>query len=129
MAENKTQATAKCVPEFLEQIEDPARKADCKTISALMEKLSSSKPKMWGDSIVGIGDYRILPLVILFAAMTPFILMETIAQDRNHPGFSERVAERDLMVKDGIENYPYHPVEDPKVLLAMRLVPRHLFVP
>jgi protein-L-isoaspartate(D-aspartate) O-methyltransferase len=33
------------------------------------------------------------------------------------------------MVKDGIENYPYHPVEDPKVLLAMRLVPRHLFVP
>ena len=43
MAENKTQPTAKSVPEFLEQIEDPKRKADCKTISALMEKLSGSK--------------------------------------------------------------------------------------
>jgi len=44
MAENKTQATTKSVPEFLEQIEDPGRKADCKTISVLMEKLSGSKP-------------------------------------------------------------------------------------
>ena len=58
MAENKTQATTKSVPEFLEQIEDPGRKADCKTISALMEKLSGSKPKMWGEAIVGFGDYR-----------------------------------------------------------------------
>ena len=73
--------------------------------------------------------HYILPFVILFSGLAPFMSLETIAQDRNHPGFSERVAERDLMVKDGIENYPYHPVEDPKVLLAMRLVPRHLFVP
>ena len=51
MAENKTQPTAKSVPEFLEQIEDPKRRADSKTIAALMEKLSGSKPKMWGDSI------------------------------------------------------------------------------
>jgi len=58
MAENKTKPTTKSVPEFLEQIEDPKRKADCKTISALMERLSSSKPKMWGDAIVGFGDYR-----------------------------------------------------------------------
>jgi len=58
MAENKTQPTAKSVPQFLEQIEDPKRKADCKTISALMEKLSGSKPKMWGETIVGFGDYR-----------------------------------------------------------------------
>ena len=58
MAENKTQPTAKSVPEFLEQIEDPKRKADCKIIAVLMEKLSGSKPKMWGDSIVGFGDYR-----------------------------------------------------------------------
>jgi protein-L-isoaspartate(D-aspartate) O-methyltransferase len=33
------------------------------------------------------------------------------------------------MVKQGIENYPYHPVKDPRVLKAMRRVPRHLFVP
>ena len=58
MAENKTKPTAKSVPEFLEQIEDPKRKADCLTMAALMEKLSGSKPRMWGDSIVGFGDYR-----------------------------------------------------------------------
>ena len=58
MAENKTKPTAKSVPKFLEQIEDPKRKADCKTLASLMEKLSGSKPKMWGDSIVGFGDYH-----------------------------------------------------------------------
>ncbi len=46
-----------------------------------------------------------------------------------HPAFSERVPEREKMVRDGIENYPYHPVGDPGVLRAMRRVPRHLFVP
>jgi len=46
MAENKTKPTTKSVPEFLEQIEDPGRRADCKIISALMEKLSGSKPNL-----------------------------------------------------------------------------------
>ena len=58
MAENKTKPTAKSVPEFLEQIEDPKRKADCLAVAGLMEKLSGTKPRMWGDSIVGFGDYR-----------------------------------------------------------------------
>jgi protein-L-isoaspartate(D-aspartate) O-methyltransferase len=68
-------------------------------------------------------------IVVLFVGLASSLSQEILAQNRNHPGFSERAAERDLMVKDGIENYPHHPVEDPKVLLAMRLVPRHLFVP
>ena len=58
MAENKTKPTTKSVPDFLNSIEDPARKNDCKTLSALMEKITGSKPKMWGDSIVGFGDYH-----------------------------------------------------------------------
>ena len=58
MAENKTKPTAKSVPEFLERFIDPKRKADSLTIAALMERLSGSKPKMWGDSIVGFGDYH-----------------------------------------------------------------------
>ena len=43
MAENKTQPTAKSVPEFLEQIEDPKRRADCIAVAGLMEKLNGSK--------------------------------------------------------------------------------------
>jgi hypothetical protein len=58
MAENKTKPTAKSVPEFLDHIADPRRKADCQRVAALMERLSGSKPKMWGDSIVGFGDYH-----------------------------------------------------------------------
>jgi len=58
MAENKTKPTTKSVPEFLEHIEDPKRKADCISISALMKKLTNSPPKMWGDAIVGFGDYH-----------------------------------------------------------------------
>ena len=58
MAENKTQPTTKSVPKFLERIEDPKRKADCIAVAALMERLSGSKPKLWGDSIVGYGDYH-----------------------------------------------------------------------
>lgn len=68
-------------------------------------------------------------IMVLFVGFASSLSQEILAQNRTHPGFSERVAERDLMVMDGIENYPFQPVEDPKVLLAMRLVPRHLFVP
>lgn len=58
MAENKTKPTSKSVASYLAEIEDPARQDDCKTIAALMEELTGSKPKMWGESIVGFGDYR-----------------------------------------------------------------------
>jgi protein-L-isoaspartate(D-aspartate) O-methyltransferase len=47
----------------------------------------------------------------------------------NHPAFAERVEEREQMVREGIESYPFRPVRDPKVLEAMRRVPRHVFVP
>lgn len=46
-----------------------------------------------------------------------------------HPAFSERVGERERMVRDYIQNYPHNPVRDPQVLKAMRRVPRHRFVP
>ena len=58
MAENKTKPTSKSVASYLAEIEDPLRQADCLTISAMMEEISGSKPKMWGESIVGFGDYR-----------------------------------------------------------------------
>jgi hypothetical protein len=58
MAENKTKPTEKSVASYLDGIEDPERKADCKVIAQLMEELTGAKPRMWGDSIVGFGDYR-----------------------------------------------------------------------
>jgi hypothetical protein len=58
MAENKTKPTRRRVASYLAEIEDPLRQADCKTIAAMMEELTGSKPMMWGESIVGFGDYR-----------------------------------------------------------------------
>jgi len=58
MAENKTKPNSLSVEAFLDKIEDPVKKADSKTLAALMEELTGSKPKMWGESIVGFGDYR-----------------------------------------------------------------------
>jgi len=46
-----------------------------------------------------------------------------------HPAFSERLSEREQMVERDIAHYPYGPVKDPKVLDAMKRVPRHVFVP
>ncbi|WP_422862251.1 protein-L-isoaspartate(D-aspartate) O-methyltransferase [Desulfoluna limicola] len=45
-----------------------------------------------------------------------------------NPAFSERQAEREAMVKEQIEG-KYSPIRAPRVLDAMRRVPRHLFVP
>ena len=72
-------------------------------------------------------QYLLHQVLILFVALILF--PDAVAQDRSHPGFAERVGEREEMVRTGIENYPYQPVEDPRVLQAMRRVPRHLFVP
>jgi protein-L-isoaspartate(D-aspartate) O-methyltransferase len=52
---------------------------------------------------------------------------DTLQWDR--PRFNERKAEREVLVRNGIQNYPYQPVKNKKVLDAMRAVPRHLFVP
>ena len=67
----------------------------------------------------------LLWLASLALVLTPYLN----AQDLSHAGFSERVEERERMVRTGIENYPIQPVTDPEVLKAMRRVPRHLFVP
>ena len=58
MAEAKTQPTNQSVKEFLNQIQEPERRADCFEIVKIMEKITGEKPTMWGPSIVGFGSYR-----------------------------------------------------------------------
>jgi hypothetical protein len=55
MAENKTKATAASVDDFLDAVPDPRRRADGKTLRALMERVSGEPAAMWGPSIVGFG--------------------------------------------------------------------------
>jgi hypothetical protein len=58
MAENKTQATAGSVSAFIGAVSDPQRRADCKAVAKLMQKVTGEKPKLWGTSIVGFGSYH-----------------------------------------------------------------------
>ena len=58
MAENKTRPTSKSVASYLENIQEEGRRADCKVLTSMMEQLTGAKPKMWGESIVGFGDYH-----------------------------------------------------------------------
>ncbi|MGH9219936.1 MAG: DUF1801 domain-containing protein, partial [Vicinamibacterales bacterium] len=58
MAELKTKKTGASVSEFIDSIEGQQRRKDCKAIATLMQKATQSKPKMWGPSIVGFGDFE-----------------------------------------------------------------------
>ena len=58
MAENKTRLTSKSVEAFLNGIEDPDRQEDCKKLAVMMEEITGAGPKMWGDSIIGFGNYH-----------------------------------------------------------------------
>jgi Domain of unknown function (DU1801) len=58
VAELKTKKTDQSVSEFIANISDPDRRSDCEELVALMTKVAKVKPKMWGDSIVGFGEYH-----------------------------------------------------------------------
>lgn len=58
MAELKTKQNNKSVTEFLKSIPDPQKRKDCLIINNLLKKITKTKPKMWGDAIIGYGSYR-----------------------------------------------------------------------
>jgi len=57
MSENKTQPTNADVHEFLNAIEHQQRREDSFVVLELMQTLTNCKLVMWGDSIVGFGEY------------------------------------------------------------------------
>ncbi len=58
MYELKTKETDASVEVFLDSIEDKQRREDCKAVAQLMQQVTKEKPKMWGSSIVGFGQYH-----------------------------------------------------------------------
>ncbi len=57
MAELKTKLTEQPVAEYLSQIADETMRNDCFKICQMMEEIGKSPARMWGTSIVGIGNY------------------------------------------------------------------------
>lgn len=58
MSENKTQANDASVIKFLTEVTPDQKRQDAFTILEMMERLSGYQAKMWGDSIVGFGEYH-----------------------------------------------------------------------
>jgi hypothetical protein len=55
VAELQTKKTKASVSSFLNAITDDQKRKDCKTVAAIMEKATKSKPAMWGPAIIGFG--------------------------------------------------------------------------
>lgn len=58
MAELKTKKNKQDVNEFLDKVEDEKKRQDSRTILKLMQEVTGEPPKMWGDSIIGFGEYH-----------------------------------------------------------------------
>ena len=58
MAKLKTQPNNKSVTSYLNSIDSANQKDDCFELLALMEEVTNEKARMWGDSIVGFGEYQ-----------------------------------------------------------------------
>lgn len=57
MAELKTKKNKASVSDFLNRVEDPQRRADCKRVAKMMREATGNRAAMWGDTIVGFGQY------------------------------------------------------------------------
>lgn len=58
MAKPKTKATKASVQEFLSKVEPEEKRQDSFTLLEMFEQITGEKAVMWGDSIVGFGQYH-----------------------------------------------------------------------
>ena len=58
MAELKTKMNDASVDAFLNTVVDERKRQDCFTLVDLMTEATGAQPRMWGDSIVGFGEYH-----------------------------------------------------------------------
>jgi hypothetical protein len=58
MPELKTKVNKASVKKFLSSINDVEKREDSFVIAEMMERISKSKPEMWGESIIGFGRMK-----------------------------------------------------------------------
>lgn len=90
MSEAKTRphGAAKDVEDFIAKVEPPTRREDARMLLALFERVTEEPARMWGESIIGFGEYTM-----------------TYADGRTAPwmraGFSPRKAKHSLYLMGG----------------------------
>lgn len=58
MAQNKTRKTTASATAFINAIENPDRRRECREVAKLMRAATGCPARMWGESIVGFGDWH-----------------------------------------------------------------------
>ncbi len=58
MAELKTQKNKSSVAAFLKQVPEEVRRQDALAVKKMMETVTGEKSIMWGDSMIGYGQYH-----------------------------------------------------------------------
>ena len=58
MAELKTKKTNASVPAFLKSVENEQRRQDGLELLKIFKEVTKMRAKMWGESIVGFGEYH-----------------------------------------------------------------------
>ena len=58
MSENKTKATGASVVAFITAVKPDQKRQDAFELLKLMEDTSGYRAKMWGESIIGLGEYH-----------------------------------------------------------------------
>ena len=58
MAELKTQKSKASVTAYLDSLSEPEQKKDAKILLKMMREATGEKPVLWGDAIVGFGEYH-----------------------------------------------------------------------
>lgn len=59
MTEPRTRPTGASVEAFIAAIPDDTVRNDCRVLVELMRRASHAEPQMWGESIVGFGEYEL----------------------------------------------------------------------
>ncbi len=91
-SDNITQPTGASVAEFLESVDHPVRRADAAVLLEMMRRITGEKPVMWGDSIVGFGQYH-----YRYASGREGDFMRT--------GFSPRKANTAIYIMPGFDDF------------------------
>ena len=91
-AELKTKKNNASVKDFLDSIEDECKRKDCKEIAKMMRQASGKNAKMWGDAIIGFGEYQ-------------YKYASGREGDWMRIGYSPRKQNITLYIMDGFEKY------------------------
>ncbi len=93
MTELKTKKTTQSPAAFIVSVKDAQKRADAKVLLKLMQEATKEKPKMWGTSIIGFGQYH--------------YKSERSSQEGDWPltGFSPRVQNITVYIMPGFKGF------------------------